>query len=77
MVGGREEKVSISVSSCWWEVGELHGFLWNRRVVETLKRLLGPLSSRGLGKPSTSVWPQALHWQSGDKGTKTVWEKPD
>lgn len=70
VVGGSEEKVSLSASSCWWKVRELPGFLWNRRVVEALKRLLGPLSSLGgfVNTLSVSVWPQGLHWQTGDKG---------
>lgn len=75
MEGGREEKVIILVSSCWWKIRALHVFLWNRRVVEILKSLLGHLSSQGLRKPSTSV---RLSVGRVEKMAlcKAVWEEP-
>lgn len=68
VVGGSEEKVGLSASSCWWKVRELPGFLWNRRVVEALFVRTSVLSGGFVNTLSASVWPQGLRWQTGDKG---------
>lgn len=73
--GRREEKVSIFVSSCRWKIKALHVFLWNRSVVETLKCLLGHLSSQGLRKPSTSVRLSVGRVEIRAL-CKAVWEEP-